>query len=282
MPQTVTPVRPGLPEAGILAFVDGSEAEILERTLELVARTLRADRVLILYDERTMQTIGGAEVETAPLLALLSGAGGTLVITDTAHRLERDACTEIWKILGVRFFAGTPLSTAGVSVCYLCAIAADPRDRLSSVERRSFEDFAHIAGALLDMRLLASDAMHSQMLARESELRFRTIADSAPLPIWTTGPDGYTEYTNRAWRELRGAEGPVSSVDEWLAAVHPQDRERCRKAWLAAHTARERFELEYRLSGSDGYRRVLEQAVPRFLPNGAFNGYIGCSTAAGA
>ncbi len=111
---------------------------------------------------------------------------------------------------------------------------------------------------------------------RESEDRFRTMADSAPVLIWMSGPDGLCTYVNQGWLNFTGRGHADEAGMGWAAGVHPQDTERCLSAYREALDARRPFEMEYRLRRADGdYRWVFARGTPRFLPDGTFAGTIG-------
>ena len=120
-------------------------------------------------------------------------------------------------------------------------------------------------------RKLAEDAL------RESEERFRVMADSAPIMMWMAGPDKSCTDFNRGWLEFRGRTLQQESGDGWIAGVHPADLQKCVNTYHTAFDKRQPFIMEYRLRRHDGeYRWVTDTGVPRFLLDGSFVGYIGC------
>lgn len=112
---------------------------------------------------------------------------------------------------------------------------------------------------------------------RESEQRFRIMADTAPIMMWMAGADkGYSDF-NRGWSQFTGRTSAQESGDGWLEGVHPADRQKCMTTHHAAFDRRLPFTVEYRLRRHDGeYRWVTDTGVPRLLPDGSFVGYIGC------
>ena len=111
---------------------------------------------------------------------------------------------------------------------------------------------------------------------RESEQRFRTMADTAPVLIWMSGLDKLCTYFNQRWLDYTGRTLEQEVGNGWADGVHPEDSDRCLKAYGEAFDRRESFELEYRQRKADGqYGWLLDHGVPRFLPNGEFAGYIG-------
>lgn len=112
---------------------------------------------------------------------------------------------------------------------------------------------------------------------RESEERFRLMADSAPVLIWVSGIDGKYNYFNHTWLKFTGRTLEEELGDGWVKGLHSEDLDYYLKSYMNAFHSRQNFRIEYRLCRSDGeYRWVLAQGVPRFTDNGEFTGYIGC------
>jgi PAS domain S-box-containing protein len=111
---------------------------------------------------------------------------------------------------------------------------------------------------------------------RETEERFRNMADTAPVLIWVSGPDKLCTFFNKPWLDFTGRSMEQELGEGWAAGVHPDDLDRCYHTYSSSFDARRRFEMEYRLRRADGeYRWVLDTGVPRFEPGGMFAGYIG-------
>jgi PAS domain S-box-containing protein len=111
---------------------------------------------------------------------------------------------------------------------------------------------------------------------RESEHRFRTFADTAPVMLWVTNPDGSCTYLSRGWYQFTGQTELDGLGYGWLNAVHADDRDETRQMFLAANTRKGSFELEHRVRRADGiYRWVLDAGHPRFDADGHFAGYVG-------
>ncbi|MDZ7959697.1 MAG: PAS domain-containing sensor histidine kinase [Aulosira sp. DedQUE10] len=112
---------------------------------------------------------------------------------------------------------------------------------------------------------------------RESEQRFHSMANTAPVMLWMTGCDGLFTFFNQSWLKFTGRSIEQQQGFGWLEGVHPQEQDFCQEIYDSAFHARAKFEMEYRLKRHDGeYRWVLDTGVPRFTPNGKFVGYIGC------
>jgi PAS domain S-box-containing protein len=135
------------------------------------------------------------------------------------------------------------------------------------------------AGEVVEWFGTASDVTfrhEAEVRLRESEARFRAMADDAPVRTWITDESGACIYLNRRWYEFTGQTETEGLGHGWLEAVRPDDRHRSEQAFLAANAGRKTFRLEYRLRSKDGpYRWGLDAASPRIGANGAFLGYFG-------
>ncbi|HKZ08101.1 MAG TPA: PAS domain S-box protein [Methylomirabilota bacterium] len=130
----------------------------------------------------------------------------------------------------------------------------------------------HWSGASVD--ITARKLGEERLL--ESELRFRTVADSAPVLIWMAGLDKGCTFFNKPWLDFTGRTAEQEMGDGWTAGVHPEDLTSCVNGYRDAFDARRPFVLEFRLRRHDGeYRRVSDHGVPRYDAQGRFAGYIG-------
>ncbi|MGV3615719.1 MAG: ATP-binding protein [Fimbriimonas sp.] len=111
---------------------------------------------------------------------------------------------------------------------------------------------------------------------RESEARFRNMADNAPVMVWVTEPDGTCTYLSKSWYAFTGQRPEEALGLGWTQAVHPDDSEMAGDMFLAANARQTPFSLEYRLRRHDGvYRWAIDSASPRFGEKGEYLGYVG-------
>jgi PAS domain S-box-containing protein len=128
----------------------------------------------------------------------------------------------------------------------------------------------YFIAALMERRNAAESAL------QDSERRFRSMADSAPVLLWMSGPDKLGVFFNQGWLKFTGRTIEQELGDGWIEGVHPDDRQHCLDVCHTTFDTRQPFEVEYRLRRHDReYRWVLDRGTPRFAQNGEFLGYIG-------
>jgi len=119
-------------------------------------------------------------------------------------------------------------------------------------------------------RKIAEDAL------RESERRFRNMADEAPALIWMTDTQNAGIWYNQQWLKHTGRVMKQERGFGWIEGIHPDDREHCAAFCQNAFDSRQRFEMEFRLRRADGsYGWIADVGRPRFDNNGEFLGFIG-------
>lgn len=116
----------------------------------------------------------------------------------------------------------------------------------------------------------------SEEILRESELHFRTLADSGQALIWTSGIDKKCNYFNKVWLEFTGRTLEQEMGDGWVDGVHPDDLDFCVKTYVEAFDKQQPFSMDYRLRNKKGnYRWIQDNGTPRYNLKGEFIGYIG-------
>ena len=175
----------------------------------------------------------------------------------------------------LRFYAGALMKTAaGVPIGTVCVLDYRPRD-LDESQIRTLRLLARQAMTQFELRKIVVERDRALKTARETERRFRSMADDAPAIIWVTDTDGRCVWLNRGWYDYTGMTKWKSEGFGWLDAVHPDDREESGRIFFEANAKRIPFSLEYRLCRYDGqYRWTVDTGAPRFR-NGVFEGYVG-------
>jgi PAS domain S-box-containing protein len=111
---------------------------------------------------------------------------------------------------------------------------------------------------------------------RESEARFRLVANFAPVLIWMCDTTKLCTYFNTPWLEFTGRSLESQLGNGWTQAVHPEDLNSCFEVFSNSCDLREKFTMQYRVRRHDGeYRWVRDVGVPRFNVDNSFAGFIG-------
>jgi PAS domain S-box-containing protein len=268
-------------------------AAIIATAQEALGRHLRASRVgygEVEEGERHLTIAGNWTDGTVPsregrhdlaafgpaVLAALR-AGELLLVPDVA-RDARSAAAGIlaaFQAIDTRAVIAAPLVKERRLNAVLYVHAREPRpwtrrdaELVADVAERSW---SAVGRARAEIERDASAAR-----LRESEARFRNMADHAPVMMWVTDPAGQCIYLNRLWYDFTGQAPEEAQGFGWLDATHPEDRARAEQTFVAANAARAPFRIEYRLRRADGaYRWTIDAAAPRFGEDGEFLGYVG-------
>jgi len=118
-------------------------------------------------------------------------------------------------------------------------------------------------------RVAAAEAL------RESETRFRTMADGAPALIWQSDAQGNAVWFNQRWLQYTGQTMENELARDWRHRMHADDIDRCRAAFEAAAGGHSAYSVEFRLMCADGgHRWIADHGIPRFSADWRFEGFI--------
>jgi PAS domain S-box-containing protein len=138
-----------------------------------------------------------------------------------------------------------------------------------------FDIEGKIEGASIIVRDISARKRLEAVL-RESESRFRLVADTAPVMIWMSDTSKVCTYFNKRWLDFTGRTLDSQLGNGWVNGIHEQDLECYLETYTKAFDQREKFRMEYRLRQHNGeYRWIMDHGVPRFDMDGTFAGYIG-------
>ncbi|HKQ48029.1 MAG TPA: response regulator [Phycisphaerae bacterium] len=171
---------------------------------------------------------------------------------------------------GMVAFAGYPLILENRIVGVVAMFA---RHNLSDLTLQTLGSLAnYIAGGI--------ERKRAEQALRESEQRFRTIADTVPQLLWTTDPAGNADYSNARWLEYSGLSPEQTRGWGWKAVMHPDDVPSIMETWGRCLQTGAPYSAECRFKrGSDGaYRWFLIRGVAVRDPNGAIAQWIGACT----
>ena len=143
---------------------------------------------------------------------------------------------------------------------------------VAEIERDAGGRPLRLIGAHIDV----TDRMLAQETLRESEERFRLIADSAPVPMWVTKLDRTRAFANQAYVDFLGLPFEQAIVFDWRKVLHPEDLPRILQEQIAGESSLKPFVLEARYKRADGeWRWLRSESQPRWDPTGQHIGFIG-------
>jgi PAS domain S-box-containing protein len=133
-------------------------------------------------------------------------------------------------------------------------------------------EFLGMIGVNVDI----TERRRSEKALKESEERFRLIANSAPVPMWVSRMDGKRAFVNQAYMDFLGLDYEDCLVFDWRKALHPDDLPRILQEQVAGEGSKKPFALEARYRRADGnWRWVRSESQPRWGPDGEHIGFIG-------
>lgn len=146
------------------------------------------------------------------------------------------------------------------------------RTLLSSTELVEIGDQRCLLMASSDI----TERVQAQQALRESESRFRNMADTAPVMIWVADTDRMCTYFNQQGLDFTGLTMEQTAGLAWAESIHPDDRERCLEIYNSSFDEQLPFRMEFQLRHANGdFRWVYSSGTPRFSATGEFLGYIG-------
>ena len=143
---------------------------------------------------------------------------------------------------------------------------------VARIERGPDRQPLRLVGAHIDI----TDLAVAKEALRESEERFRLIANSAPVPMWVTKVDRTRAFANQAYLEFLGVPYEQALAFDWRTILHPDDADRIVKESVAGEATLKPFVLEGRYRRADGlWRWMRSESQPRWDPTGQHIGFIG-------
>ena len=142
-------------------------------------------------------------------------------------------------------------------------------------ERDGFGQLIGYVGTITDI----SDRKYTESALQQSEERYATLVEAAPVGIFRTDALGNCIYVNDRWCLMSGLT-PKSALGEgWRAGLHPADRDAIATEWYESAQESRPFQLEYRFQRSDGtVTWVYGQSVSELDAQGQIVGYVGTVT----
>ena len=183
-------------------------------------------------------------------------------------------------LAAIRF--GPAGASGGLTIMSILCVAAPSATRSASTVSASPDSilsmqlFLMVIGIpILSLSVLIEQHRKTEQSLRESEARFRNMADTAPVMIWISGPDKLATFFNKGWLDFTGRTIEEELGYGWCSGVAPDDRDKCLAGYSSSFDDRRFWRAECQLRRADGeYRWMLCNGAPRFAPDGLFAGYI--------
>ncbi len=244
---------------------------------------------------KEQQHLRGLFQQAPGFMAAVSGPEHVFTMANTAYlqligrenivgKTVRDALPEVVgqgfiDLLDRVYRSGQPFVGRSIRVL-LEQNSGDGRDEhyLDFVYQPIFDPDGQVSGIFVQGHDVTEQKRTEEAL-RESEERFRAIANSIDQMIWATQPDGYHDYYNQRWYQFTGV--PEGSTDgkAWNGMFHPDDQDRAWSTWRRCLETGEPYHIEYRLRHRSGeYRWVLGRAQPVRDEEGRIKRWFGTCT----
>jgi len=273
----------------------GIAVDISERKAQ--AEALRASEARAESDRRRLDVL----LEAAPVGIFYVDRDGRLLVANAAnnaiwgHYPDSQSVDEYgvwkgWHIDGPR--AGQPLAIEDWPVARVLAgretdagvFEIEPFDipglrRTVLVRAAAMRDASGAINGAVAAHMDITPQVAAEKALKESEGRFRAIANVIPQMVWSTHVDSGVYYFNERWQEFTGLDAAALQAGAWRAAVHPDDRDALRTHWQRSRDAGAPFEFEHRLRHRSGaYRWVLSRALPFADGSGRVTDWMGTLT----
>ena len=218
--------------------------------------------------------------------------GGLLVVSVLVFVFQMvGTTTPAWLYLPLPFllWAAMRFGSTGVSMALLIVVLTSISGAAnglgpflsSSPAQNVFDLQMYLVAISLPLLFLAGvieEQRDKTKTLSESESWFRTMANTAPVMIWLSSSNDRGIFFNKSWLDFTGLTQDQEIASGWMANVHKDDIDRCRKIYRQAYDQQQEFSLEYRLRRYDGqYCWMLANGAPRFTPDGMFLGHICCA-----
>jgi len=276
-------------------FISLPEEEIdanMERGLARIGEFLQIDRITLFEASRDRKefvatyTWNGPGVGKAPPSVTTNDVPwwaarvlrGEISLASQLNDLPEEASAEreYFRQRGIVSAASIPLNVAGEITGAIAFLTGKRNVSWTPDLVRQLRIIGDIFSNALKRKRAMEALRAAQLITRESEERFRLVANTTPAMIWMADVDKRCSYFNQTWLEFTGRSLALELGNGWADGVHPEDLARCWNIYNEAFDRRKPFQMEYRLRRKDGqYRWVLDAGVPRFNLDDSFAGYIG-------
>jgi PAS domain S-box-containing protein len=265
---SAAPVRDptGRIAGGILAWTDPPEAGI---ALDARYRALVEAGALAVWTaaaDGTVVSMGGWAPLTGQTPAQSAGWGWLQAL----HPEDRGRVQERWM---------EAVATGGSYEVEYRLRAPQGRWRWTAARAAPLRDAAGHIVEWLGVNTDIDARKRTERALRDSEARFRTLAEAMPHLVWQTDANGEPDYVNSRWRELTGLDLDQLRGGGWADLVHPEDRAGLAAAWATARSEGRDYDVDARLRDREGrYRWHRVKAAPVCNAAGLVRHWVGTCT----
>ena len=259
--------------------------ETFDAALDAITSALDCDRAsILLFDDAGVMRFVASRGLSNSYRAAVDGHSPwkpgqrdpePIFVEDIDGTDEPDWIKETIRAEGIRGLAFIPLVARGETIGKFMTYYPRPHGFAAS-ERELAVHIARQVGFSLERARADEARRHAESALRETEDRFRLMAENAPVMLWVSRPDGSCLHLNRMLREFWEVGEDALETFDWSGTIHPDDAARVAGAIGAAIARREPVSVEARYRNAAGEYRVLEtHARPRLDADGTFLGMIG-------
>lgn len=195
-------------------------------------------------------------------------------------KLESMRSHPVYQNLQLESYIGTPIFVNGEVYGTLNFSSTQPKaENFQLKEVEAIELMAQSIGKFIAAYQIERRQKQAELALRNSEQRWSTLAETAPVGIFLTDTEGNCLYVNKYWCQITGMTAQEAYGHGWADALHPEDRDRIFRKWHQSIKQDFPFRSEYRLVRPDGkITSVYGQAISEIAANGSITGYIGTIT----
>jgi PAS domain S-box-containing protein len=258
-------------------ILDTESEKAFDDLAQLAARICHAPTALVSLVDANRQWFKsrvGVDIHETPRDIAFCGytiLGTTPLVISDALKDERFSTNPL--VTGppyIRFYAGVPLITSdGYALGSLCVIDDKPRG-ITNDQLETLQVLSRQVVAQLELRRHLLEAAD-----QESRVRFQQVADSAPILIWVDDLKQHTTFLNHYWSQLVDLLEGDALQETWTQLIHADDVRLRAERYEHAFQTQQSYTVEYRIKARGGDRWLLETGIPRFLPDGTFDGLTG-------
>lgn len=264
----------------------GGLPELLQGIMDAAVAIVGAQRGTLQLLEADSLRIVAHHGHQAPFLEFFAAAENRASVCGEATR--RGERVVVPDVEDSPMFAGTPslavFRQAGVRAVQSTPLLSRSGALLGMISTQWTQPYRPDVHDLWRIDLLARQAAdtveqaRADAVLRESEERFRSLADGTPVMIWVHDAQGALRFTNRAWHDFFGPGLDQAPGRNWKPLVHPDDVPGYVDLFLQCHAERREFHACARARRHDGQWRWIESfAAPRFSADGEYLGMAGSS-----